>query len=64
MMYIIIIGSIVAILWILSDGLRGSSRSKTSNDRYSKINSQQSKDDGTHLGKRHTVFDWLFKSRH
>lgn len=64
MMYIIIIGSVAAILWILTDGLRSSARNKTSNDKFSQFDSQRSKDKGTYLGRAHTVFDWLFKSRH
>ena len=64
MMYIIIFVSIVVILWILTDGMRGSSESKTSNDKYSQFNSRHAKGEGTHLGKRRTVFGWLFKSRH
>lgn len=64
MMYVIIIVSVVAILWILTDGLKGAANNKTRNDKFSQFNSQKSNDTGTHLGKPHTVFDWLFKSRH
>lgn len=64
MMYIIIIGSVAVILWILTDGLRGSSKNRTSNDKFSKFDSPKENGKGTFLNQAHTVSNWLFKSRH
>lgn len=65
MMYVlIIIGSIAAILLIVTNGFKGVTKNRTSDDRFSKYENNVPNDEGTYLGKTHTFFNWLIKPRH
>lgn len=65
MVYLIIIGAVIAIILIVTDGFNTFNGSKTSNNRISKFDNKNFDDKKTQLsGGTGTILDFLFKSRH